>query len=65
MTQQMQIGDTVRDMTADEIANYETTIAEAQASLEARIAKQVARQAALDKLAALGLTTDEAAALLG
>jgi antitoxin component of RelBE/YafQ-DinJ toxin-antitoxin module len=62
MTQQMQIGDTVRDMTADEIANYKTTIAEAQTLFEARIAKQVARQAVLDKL---GLTTDEAQALLG
>ena len=65
MTQQMQIGDTLRNMTADEIANYETTIAEAQTSLEARIAKQVARQSALNKLAALGLSVDEAQALLG
>ena len=65
MTQQMQIGDTLRNMTADEIANYKTTIAEAQTSLEARIAKQVARQSALNKLAALGLSVDEAQALLG
>jgi len=65
MTQQMQIGDTVRNMTADEIANYKTTIAEAQTLLEARIAKQVARQSALNKLDALGLSADEAQALLG
>ena len=62
MTQQMQIGDTVRDMTAAEIANYKTTIAEAQTLFEARIARQDARQAVLDKL---GLTADEAKVLLG
>ena len=55
-----------RNMTADEEAAHlawaETAQAEAQARAEALEAKQVARQAVLDKL---GLTANEAAALLG
>ena len=55
-----------RNMTADEKAAHlawaETAQAEAQARAEALEAKQVARQAVLDKL---GLTANEAAALLG
>jgi ParB-like chromosome segregation protein Spo0J len=55
-----------RDMTSDEEAAHltwaETAQAEAQARAETLEAKQVARQAVLDKL---GLTADEAAALLG
>jgi len=55
-----------RDMTAEEEAlfilsknNYKT---EKQAETDAQTAKQIAREAVLDKL---GLTADEAAALLG
>lgn len=51
-----------RDMTADEIAEHEVYAAEAEAIKQAQIAKQAARQAVLDKL---GLTADEASALLG
>ena len=52
----------VRDMNADEIANFEQIQTEAEAYKDAQTARQVARQAVLDKL---GLTADEAAALLG
>ena len=55
-----------RDMTADEEAAHKAlqviTTAEAKARADAEIARQVARQAVLDKL---GLTQDEAQALLG
>jgi len=55
-----------RKMTADEEAAYlawaEQAQAEAETQAEAQAAKQAARQAVLDKL---GLTADEAAALLG
>jgi hypothetical protein len=57
---------TDRIMTADEEAAYKAWAAiaktEAHAFAEAQAAKVAARQAVLDKL---GLTTDEAAALLG
>ena len=57
---------TTRNMTPDEetahLAWAETAQAEAQAQADAQAAKAVARQAVLDKL---GLTADEAAALLG
>jgi hypothetical protein len=53
----------VRNATADEAAQIESVQqAEAQAQAEAAEAKAAARQAVLDKL---GLTADEAAALLG
>jgi hypothetical protein len=61
-TYKVQIGDVVRDATPAEVAQIEATHAEAQAQAEALEAKAVARQAVLDKL---GLTADEAAALLG
>ena len=55
-----------RDMTTSEEAAYlahSTKIAtKTKADADAQTAKQIARQAVLDKL---GLTTDEAAALLG
>ena len=55
-----------RDMTSSEEAAYLAwqviAQAETQADADAKIAKQVARQAVLDKL---GLTQDEAQALLG
>ena len=53
---------TDREMTADELAQYELDQAEAEARTAAEAAKAAARQAVLDKL---GLTANEAAALLG
>ena len=61
-TYKIQIDDKVRNATADEAAQIEAHRADAQAQAEALEAKAVARQAVLDKL---GLTADEAAALLG
>ena len=63
-------GETHRPMTADEYAQWQTDNAEAQAQAEAETqaieakaeAKQVARQAVLDRL---GLTEQEAQLLLG
>jgi len=56
-------GDTVtdREMNAQELANYKAMQDENTAQDEAKIARQVARQAVLDKL---GLSADEAQALL-
>jgi len=55
-----------RDMTADEetefLAWQKRSFAKAKARADAQTAKDLARQAVLDKL---GLTADEAAALLG
>ena len=56
-------GETVtRDMTADELDAYQKMQAEVKATKQAQTAKEAARQAVLDKL---GLTADEANALLG
>lgn len=58
---------TERDMTADEIANLEVMRADAQARQAeqdaAAAAKAAAKASAEAKLAALGLTADEIAAL--
>jgi hypothetical protein len=62
MTYKIQIDDLVRNATADEAAAIDAAQAEAKAQTEAQAAKLAARQAVLDKL---GLTADEAAALLG
>jgi hypothetical protein len=62
MTYKIQIDDLVRDATADEAAQIEARQAEEKAQAKAAKAKAAARQAVLDKL---GLTADEAAALLG
>ena len=62
MTYKIQIDDVVRDATAEEAAIIDAQQAEAQAQAEAVAAKAAARQAVLDKL---GLTQNEAAALLG
>jgi DNA-binding NarL/FixJ family response regulator len=59
----IQIDDEVRPMTDEEFNAYkalQTANAEAQAQADAKVA---ARQSALAKLAALGLTTDEIASL--
>jgi antitoxin component of RelBE/YafQ-DinJ toxin-antitoxin module len=61
-TYKIQIDDKVRNATADEAAQIEAAHAEAEARAEAQTAKLAARQAVLDKL---GLTADEAAALIG
>ena len=61
-TYKIQIDDKVRNATADEAAQIDAQRAEAAAEAEAVEAKAAARQAVLDKL---GLTADEAAALLG
>lgn len=53
---------TWRDYTPEEVAAVEAAQAEAVAEAEAIAAKEAARKAVLDKL---GLTADEAAALLG
>ena len=55
-------GNEHREMTDEEHAQYLLDQAEAQAKSEAKAAQAAARQAVLDKL---GLTADEAAALLG
>ena len=54
-----------RDMTLDEIANYEAVIATAEADNAAIQAKAQAVASARTKLAALGLNDDEIAALVG
>ena len=62
MTYKIQIDDIVRDATDEEAAIIDAQQAEKQALENAQAAKHAARQAVLDKL---GLTLDEAAALLG
>ena len=54
---------TERPFTADEIAAREVMQAEAEAQQAESDAKIAARESALAKLAALGLTADEVAAL--
>ena len=61
-TYKVQIDDVVRDATPAEVAQIKAAHAEAQAQAEAAEAKQVARQALLDRL---GLTEQEAQLLLG
>jgi hypothetical protein len=52
-----------RPLTADEISQREAIQAEAEAIQAEATAKAAARQSALQKLKALGLTADEVAAL--
>jgi hypothetical protein len=57
-------GETIeRPMTTEEIAQREVIQAEVEASQAEAEAKVAARESALAKLAALGLTADEVAAL--
>jgi DNA-binding NarL/FixJ family response regulator len=57
-------GETIeRPLTAEELAQRELDIAQAQALQAEAEAKATARESALAKLAALGLTADEVAAL--
>ena len=51
-----------RPLNANELAHHNATVEQAEAETETKAAKTAARQAVLDKL---GLTADEAAALLG
>jgi hypothetical protein len=62
MGYKVQIDDLVRDATEEEAAAFDAQKAAAKAEADAQAAKAAARQAVLDKL---GLTADEAAALLG
>jgi len=62
MTYKIQIDDLVRNATKEEAAQIEAQQAKDEAEAEAQAAKTAARQAVLNKL---GLTADEAAALLG
>jgi hypothetical protein len=57
-----QDGNEVREMTATELAEYKQLQTELAAIEAAQAARAAARQAVLDKL---GLSADEAAALLG
>jgi phosphopantetheine adenylyltransferase len=62
MTHKIQIDDLVRDATPKEIEEIEAREAEAAAKLEAEATKAEAKAALLERL---GITTDEAALLLG
>ena len=55
----------VRPMSADEQAIIDSSIAQVQAETAAREAQEAARQSAISKLAALGLTVDEISAAFG
>jgi DNA-binding NarL/FixJ family response regulator len=63
MTYKIQIDDLVRNATATEIEQIEAGYAEAEARKAETEAKATARVSALAKLAALGLSADEIAAL--
>ena len=54
-----------RKMNANELAKLETDKAEGEAQEAAQEAKEQSRQSALEKLAALGLTPEEIAAITG
>lgn len=62
MTYKIQIDDLIRDATDEEAAAIKATEAETAQRAQAEADKAAARQAVLDKL---GLTQDEAQALLG
>ena len=61
----IQIGDEVREMTADEYAQWQTDNEAHAATAAALDARATALASARTKLAALGLTDTEVAALLG
>jgi hypothetical protein len=65
----IQEGETVREMTDAEYAQWQIDKAKAETQAEAQAAdaaaKAAARASALAKLAGLGLTNDEIAALVG
>ena len=57
----IQIGEEVREMTADELAQWKADVAEADAQAQTEADKQALKAATLTKL---GLTADEVVALL-
>jgi len=65
MTHKIQIDDLVRDATPDEAAAIDAAHAAAAAQAAAVEAQAAARASALTKLADLGLTEAEVAAILG
>ena len=65
MAHKVQIDDLVRDATPDEAAAIDATHAAAAAEQQAAADAAAARASALAKLADLGLTPDEIAALVG
>jgi hypothetical protein len=65
MTYKVQIDDTIRDATPEEAAAIDAQRAQAEARAVALDAKAAALESARNKLAALGLSDDEVAALLG
>jgi hypothetical protein len=65
MTHKIQIDDLVRDATPDEAAAIDAVHAAHAAHAAAVEAQAAARASALAKLAGLGLTDDEIAALVG
>ena len=52
-----------REMTTDELANYNNLLTESKAAIAAAKAQAATKLSAQTKLAALGLTADEIAAL--
>ena len=56
---------TLVDLTADEIAKREASQAKYEAMMAEQVAREAARQSAINKLAALGLTVDEISAAFG
>jgi hypothetical protein len=65
MAHKVQIDDLVRDATPDEAAAIDAAHAAAAAAEQAAADAAAARASALAKLAELGLTPDEIAALVG
>jgi hypothetical protein len=65
MSHKIQIDDLVRDATPDEAAAIDAAHAAAAAQEQAAADAAAARASALTKLAELGLTDDEIAALVG
>jgi tRNA(Ser,Leu) C12 N-acetylase TAN1 len=62
-TYKTQVGEIVRDMTEDEIAEYQLVLDDIAAKNEAEVKAQVAKEAAQAKLAALGITAEDLEAL--
>jgi hypothetical protein len=65
MAHKIQIDDVVRDATPDEAAAIDAAHAAAAAAEQAATDAAAARASAIAKLAGLGLTPDEIAALVG
>jgi hypothetical protein len=61
----IQIGTEIRDMTPDEVVEYNAAINDQQNTIAKIKAIEAARTSAKAKLAALGLTEDEINALIG